>query len=330
MNGVKHIEGINSLRFIAFAVVFLSHTIPNTKFCYLGIDLFFVISSFLLTKLAFDEIEITGGFSKKNFFIRRSLRIYPLYYAVVLFCFLTIPVLKKSSTPLENHWMYLVFLSNFDTSNNPFPLKLLWSIAVEEQFYLLFIIISPLFKKFLYLVVASMILTSLTLTALLLKINVNIYPLISTYLLDFSVGMFFGYIFFKQKKINSLLIVMYLLVALPILFYIFTQNNYIDNYLNLPICIGFGLTTYITASISKSKWVNRLLFFRVLEYLGKYTYGLYVLSGLTITLVIGFIPLKNNIISMLLKLFLLIPVTFISYHFFEKPFLKLKEQFRNK
>ena len=78
----SQIQGLNSLRFFAFLSVFTLHT--TTWFTYggLGVDFFFILSSFLLTYLALNEIETTGRFSRKNFFIRRALRIYPLYFAV--------------------------------------------------------------------------------------------------------------------------------------------------------------------------------------------------------------------------------------------------------
>jgi peptidoglycan/LPS O-acetylase OafA/YrhL len=241
---------------------------------------------------------------------------------------LAIPFLNKTNIPLENHWMYFLFLSNLDTSNNPFPLKLLWSIAVEEQFYIIFILISPLFKRFLGLVVLIMLLSSITITALLLKQNIGVYSFLSTYLLDFSIGIFFGKLFFEQRKMNIIFMGIYLIIITPLLFYIFTLNSYIDNYLNLPISIAFGVLIYITTLIFKTKKINKLPLFKATEYLGQYTYSLYVLSGLTITFIVGFVPLKSILFASLLKLILLVPIAFLSFHFYEKPFLRLKERFR--
>src|SRR5574338_101306 len=117
-----HLSGLDSLRFFAFLGIYLFHTTESWSFGYLGIQLFFVLSSFLITMLALKEIHDTGSFSRKNFFIRRALRIYPLYYLVVAVSLLLLPTIlnqfgKTITLPAES-WKYWFFLSNFEQSDH--------------------------------------------------------------------------------------------------------------------------------------------------------------------------------------------------------------------
>ena len=113
--------------------------------------LFFVLSGFLITGILLDAKKSDGYF--KNFYARRCLRIWPLYYALLLFMFVIVPVLR----PSEGHtifeprsspwWAFPIFLQNFLL---PIPtmatgaLGVTWSLAVEEQFYLVW----PLVVRF--------------------------------------------------------------------------------------------------------------------------------------------------------------------------------------
>lgn len=114
----------------------------------LGVRVFFVLSGFLITYLMLEEYAKTGRFSVKAFFIRRSLRILPLYYTVVAFIYGLYPWLLQVlgfPRPIdERFWMQVFFLSNFEQirvlstpglTQNPM-VALLWSVSVEEQFYL--------------------------------------------------------------------------------------------------------------------------------------------------------------------------------------------------
>ena len=115
----------------------------------LGVRLFMVLSGFLITFLMLREWDGSGRFSLKNFYMRRILRIWPCYFAVVVYVFGIYPLIKLAlgyQTPLhERLWPYLTFLANFEllrltSSPGLYPnsqLSLLWSVAIEEQFYLL-------------------------------------------------------------------------------------------------------------------------------------------------------------------------------------------------
>ncbi|MDG1475769.1 MAG: acyltransferase, partial [Vicingaceae bacterium] len=154
------IAGLDSLRFFAFLSIFIFHSTELLPKGYLGVDFFFVLSSFLLTYLVFIELQQTNSFSRKKFFIRRSLRIFPLYFLVVIFSLIILPLLTNTNITLPNNkYLYWLFLSNYDFSDSIFALKFLWSIAVEEQFYLIFILFGFLFRKHFWVFIGILIST---------------------------------------------------------------------------------------------------------------------------------------------------------------------------
>lgn len=133
---------LDGLRFISIAMVLWHHTpglntdafvIPTRGF--LGVDFFFVLSGYLITTLLLREADRDGSFSLKNFYIRRAIRIIPVYYFVVT-CVSAYYVLIAGRTELaELVPYYYLFLSNFLVSDIP-TLSPTWSLSVEEQFYL--------------------------------------------------------------------------------------------------------------------------------------------------------------------------------------------------
>lgn len=118
-------------------------TYKLTRVDNLGVNFFFVLSEFLITYLLLSERQTTGRIAIGPFYLRRILRIWPLYFVTVFIGFVLFPIFKVYFgyvTPEPAHLnYYLVFLSNFNTlyygSNTP-TLTLLWSVSVEEQFYL--------------------------------------------------------------------------------------------------------------------------------------------------------------------------------------------------
>ena len=144
---MNKIKGLDTLRFFAFLSIFIFHATPHFEYGYFGVDFFFVLSSFLLTYLAYQEIDAKGFVSKWNFLGRRMLRIFPLYYLVLTASFIVLPILNYSVNLPENKLLYWLLLSNYETSDCLYSLKFLWSIGVEEQFYLIFPILMIFLTK---------------------------------------------------------------------------------------------------------------------------------------------------------------------------------------
>ena len=141
---------IDGLRAVAIGLVVWFHAqLPGIPNGYLGVDIFFVISGFLITAQIFDSVH-TSTFSVTDFYARRILRICPplllvISAALVATCLLPIlPVdIKRialsaiASTAIVSNWYFLAHNDYFTPAAEREPLLHLWSLGVEEQYYLL-------------------------------------------------------------------------------------------------------------------------------------------------------------------------------------------------
>lgn len=139
----KFFRNLNGLRFICIAMVLWHHAPPVDMEMvqlfgrgFLGVDFFFVLSGYLITTLLLREARDHGRFSIRDFYIRRILRIVPVYVFVVS-CVAAYYILVQGQTQyLQLLPYYYLFLSNFLTEHIP-TLAITWSLSVEEQFYLI-------------------------------------------------------------------------------------------------------------------------------------------------------------------------------------------------
>ena len=182
-------ENLDGLRFLCFLAVFFFHSF-HTEFQEiksdeyytlikkgifgngnLGVNFFFVLSGFLITYLLIKEKEMRHKINIPFFWMRRILRIWPLYFLCVFFGFFIFPLIKSFLGQIPNEtahiFYYLTFLNNFDFIKNGLPdssnLGVLWSIAIEEQFYFIWpIILSFIPIKKMWIVFISIILGSIT------------------------------------------------------------------------------------------------------------------------------------------------------------------------
>jgi peptidoglycan/LPS O-acetylase OafA/YrhL len=147
---------LDCLRFFAFLAVFVHHTIPRSSEFYLahhlptalsnlaeagafGVDLFFCLSAYLITELLLREKEQVGHLDVKAFYIRRILRIWPLYFAFVLFAFGLTFVDRTQHFSARQLIMFLLLAGNWASAVTVISsfVAPLWSVSIEEQFYLL-------------------------------------------------------------------------------------------------------------------------------------------------------------------------------------------------
>jgi peptidoglycan/LPS O-acetylase OafA/YrhL len=150
------IPALDGLRGIAIILVMLHHFTyyrPETGidaviagvplFGWVGVDLFFVLSGFLITGILLDSRGSTRYFT--NFYARRTLRIFPLYYLVLFLALVALPQFPSVHTVLAGdiemppRWPYWAYLTNFSVAERGFVhgwVDVAWSLAIEEQFYL--------------------------------------------------------------------------------------------------------------------------------------------------------------------------------------------------
>ncbi|WP_343632361.1 acyltransferase [Fluviicola sp.] len=156
-----HFENLDGLRFIGAFMVFLFHTFTInrevwgdffesapflwvrklTSIGHYGVNLFFVLSGFLITYLLLKELKERGKIHVGFFLVRRILRLWPLYFVIVLFGFFIFPHLPFGIQTVHEFWRYGLFLSNFDELINGSRdsinfLSATWSVSIEEQFYI--------------------------------------------------------------------------------------------------------------------------------------------------------------------------------------------------
>jgi len=361
---------LDGLRFFCFLSVFFFHSFGSSKvditdhvlhktvrqFLFkngvLGVNFFFVLSGFLITYLLLVEKEKFKSINVLNFYKRRILRIWPLFFFCVLFGFAIFPQIKILFGEVPNEparlGMYLSFLSNLDIVYNSSPdssvLAILWSVSIEEQFYLvwpLIILLSP--RKWLLPALLTLILASLAFRLAnadsYLKMTLHTFSCFS----DLVVGGVFAYLALYSERFISAIrnapkITWIGLYVVVIVLYLFTRNIfqqqpvlYAFERLVISIAFAFVIIEQCYASHSLFKMSN----YPTISRLGTYTFGLYCLhpiGGLIANKGLGLFGLNSNVYTiMFLETFvsfaISVALAVFSYRFFESPFLRMKDKF---
>jgi peptidoglycan/LPS O-acetylase OafA/YrhL len=139
---LRRIPELDALRGIAAIVIVVFHVRFVDAFPALGtaVDLFFVLSGYLITTIILEQGRAPGFF--RTFYIRRALRIWPIYYLALLACLALNPLLARPE-PLGGFWYYAAYLQNvpgyWHAETPPFSrlFQHSWTLAIEEQFYLI-------------------------------------------------------------------------------------------------------------------------------------------------------------------------------------------------
>lgn len=370
MSQKLHFHSIDALRFFAFLKVYFLHIPIQASFpifAYLkaggglGVAFFFVLSGFLISYLlVFDKLQ-NGTIHVKNFFIRRSLRIWPLFYLIVILVFLLPFSIKDNfGWHIIQHgyaldWRYsFSFLENYKmlmTDNYPktTPLSVFWSLCIEEHFYIFWLICLfylPIKHMPKFFVGCFFLAWSARLAEPLIFQNTNIVSNdLFTNLDFFASGAFLGFFVAKDDKattnfINSIPIyIKYCIVILVISIVIFRILPYYENsWFNVfrPSIIAISFAAFLALFIPQNSRIK--IKNHYLNYLGSISYGLYVYHIIFIHITLHFC-VKNAIkIDDWPTLLLFISFTFcctvicsmLSYHLFEKKFLLLREHLTRK
>jgi len=342
---------IDGLRFIAFSLVFFRHfsIYKPSHFLFeigwVGVELFFLISGFLLTKLLVMEVRQNGHINVKKYFFRRILRIWPLYYLYLLFIvclsyfFLNHPL--SVGRFLGNIFFIDNWISSIEQYNQNVASFHLWSISTEEQYYLFLPFLIPwLIKrnnKTIAVVFIFVYLILLVCRYLAIQANVE-HPFI--YVLpisgdSFFAGILLGLGLYDQflKKINSFFAFFCGITIIVIVFFIPGRDVIDINQLFIYLLTAVAFSLILISVLFSNNRVFLFLFSnKLIRYLGKISYGLYIFHIPVIYCIEKIFLVENPNInirwSIVLAFALTILIASASYELFEKRFLKMKQRFK--
>lgn len=327
---MQKIIGSNSLRFTCFLLIFLNHAGQLFPYSYLAVEFFFSLSAFLLTLPAYEEIKKTGSFNRKNFFMRRTFRIWPLYFVFLFFGFLIVPLVLQSvgmsiTLPPKKIY-YFLFISNFYYEPHHFAFQQLWSISVQEQFYLVFLLLSFLLKKHTWSLVAALALISIAILQYSIWYPMNTHANTFYHLISFGTGIAAAKI--ASGKPFSIKITLAGIGIFFLMSVLFMNDPQLKMYRKIPFSLVTGLAILLIYQ-AQPFFKKAKAFFVIPEQLGKYSYGFYIFSGFVIS-VFGHLNFTSNMfLKISAELVTICLIAVASYYLIELPFIKLKDKFRN-
>jgi len=338
----QKIPQLDAVRGIAILLVLIHNTdaFPSlhleaiSTYGWMGVDLFFVLSGFLITGILLEAKQSKSYF--KNFYARRCLRIWPLYYSLLIFMFLIVPHLHPSDAHdiFERSfpwWAYPLFLQNFLVAvpaEAAGALGVTWSLAIEEQFYLIWPLVVRYFSAAQIKRIAMfVILASPLLRLFLVGHHVNIYSNFFCRLDGLMAGALLAVLLrtkiFEPSRYVKLAWASFLIAAcLGIL----ADNHQVR-------WIAFSMTSLASVSLvyvalfSPGKWVQSLFRNRFLTCTGIISYGLYLLHKIPLDVAKEVHADRRPFLSIFMILVSSYVLAAISYVLLEKPFLKLKRFF---
>jgi peptidoglycan/LPS O-acetylase OafA/YrhL len=304
---------------------------------WMGVDLFFVLSGFLITGILVDTKHSEGYL--KNFYIRRCLRIWPLYYSVILFMFVVVPflrpsdahILKETSSPW---WAYPLFLQNFlipIPTNGAGPLGVTWSLAIEEQFYLVWPwVVRYCSEAQLRRIAISAICLSPALRFYLSFHDVNLYTNVFCRLDGLMAGALLA-VALRSDTFRSAEFVkpawIALVIAVPLAFLLEALNAR---------WIVYSLSAVASASFvylslfATQEWLRKALTNRFMVYTGTISYGLYLLHKIPFDMAKAFHLDRHPLLELPLVLIACYATAALSWVLLERPFLRLNRFFESK
>jgi peptidoglycan/LPS O-acetylase OafA/YrhL len=349
---------LDCLRFFAFFAVFIYHTLSDEPAYYsarhvpfgtfiasaasagrFGVDLFFLLSAYLITELLLRELEQFGKVDLGSFYLRRILRIWPLYFFGILIAVLLPLIDPGEYFPLKYGLAFVLMSGNWlITFGLPAQslMMSLWSVSFEEQFYLLWsTFISRTRRAQSLLYASAVLLVTATLARLILLAHaravhseVLIFTNTLTRLDPLALGIATA-VLLRKRRIAFAWITRLALLLTGCTLWLAAGHFY-------SLALSFMLLGYPAMA------VGALLIFlsvlgsplapRWLRYLGKISYGLYVFHDLALALSAKIMggnvhSLRLFAIYWLLGLSMTILTAALSYRFLESPFLRLKERF---
>jgi peptidoglycan/LPS O-acetylase OafA/YrhL len=353
---------LDVLRFFAFLGVFIFHAAPRTMDFYdragyphwlsslliptfgagaYGVDLFFALSAYLITSLLLRERVATGALDLRSFYVRRILRIWPLYLAFVAFAAIFAALVPGQHLPMKYVVGYSLLAGNWVYVFCGLPASFavpLWTVSIEEQFYLAW----PLALRKAsvramaiisvgILVVANAWRVWLAISAAPAeRIEYNTFTRLDPIALGILIALFGHKLpsFTRLQRAAMLCCGVVTWIAV----YAFTVTSPTLKFTTWQMAVGHPFTALASAAVLLAVLGAQHGFLRIgtLIYLGKISYGLYVLHEFAHFCAIRIVPAStpHGVFGQsLVGLTLTILLAAASYRWLESPFLRLKERF---
>jgi peptidoglycan/LPS O-acetylase OafA/YrhL len=359
-NKKKFYSSIDGLRAISFILVFLFHySVPGFELGWGGVSVFFVISGFLITEILINSKQNCRYFT--NFYVRRALRIIPIYIAflvsVVLF------ILYRSGKLPSDLLYYLTYTQNiyqvFNVNPSGFSLRAssllshTWTLAIEEQFYLLWPLIIYLTPIRLLPAVSSAVviigvvfrLVAVLITQNYLVVSILLFSQIDLLALGSILAIYkTGHFDIDIRKyvkwagfigvLGIISVVFYIAVkygvSLLVAYSYFKQPEFyaLDLFtVNIYIFIGLVSIALIYSCVFRSNnyFFNRILSNKYITHIGKISYGLYLYHWPVYILLSG--RFNNRFLFVLVGAVATYTISVLSYYYFERRINKYKNLF---
>jgi peptidoglycan/LPS O-acetylase OafA/YrhL len=350
-----HLKGLDTIRAVAAIIVVIAHieqlkndyNLPNIEHLaffkntggHTAVILFFVLSGYLITILLLKEKNSKRGIDFKKFYLRRILRIWPLYFSII---FLSYFLLDNKYDSLS--WiMCLTILPNIAhvTGHGWIGSPQIWSIGVEEQFYLGWPIIISKVKKWLLGILITLLIAISILPHIILYVlhhffdNTSHVVLITNLfsVLKFNcmaIGGIIAYLYYTEHALVKVLKNIFLAYAIILCTLVFWLLGITMHYFTSEVYAM--LFSIIILNISTNPNIN--LDNKLFTFLGKISYGIYMFHWIIILLIIKPVSvffeygsIIGNVIFYIGVLGLTILISYVSYTYFESRFLNLKDKY---
>lgn len=369
-------RNLDALRFIAFLFIFLGHALDTDSNVILQSDVYawvknyvyifgktgfsfaFVLSSYINTWVILEERTNAGHFKPWLYYVRRALRIWPLYFLVLFIGFVILPfgmeLLNQPYHEVGNPWYFILFVGNFfliehGWTHSPI-ISVLWSVSVEEQFYIFWPFLLIVFRKSEKWLFAILLVIFGITTLHYYGTDVNIWFHTLFLLGDIAIGALFAFIsFYKNWGYNKLvklsksaIIAIYgLFVGSFVFYHQLFDTELLPGAFNL-IAEKLFYAVVLSYFIFEQNFSENSFFkfgtLKSITYLGVISYGLFCFHEIGLLLgnqVLVRTGTDSNIWAFLLlkpviAFVVIAPFAHLSWNYFEKPILKLKRHFYTK
>lgn len=344
-----HIPCLDGLRGLAALMVMAFHFFSRrgspelvgrlAVFGQTGVDLFFVLSGFLITRILLQSRGREHFF--RAFYMRRALRIFPLYFGFLALFFYLLPAMSGTAVPPWQEqiwsWLYLQNIPQTFSSIKSAGPSHFWSLAVEEHFYLAW----PLIVYFLPTNKLAKVLLVIVLVCPLLRFILEINGIGSFYLTparidSIAFGALLAVLPEYDARLFGVLVINFkwafsalALILIPWFLLLSGTSHALMQAAKLTLipafyCALVGYCIFDKSSTMLTGWLSA----SPLRWIGSISYGLYVFHPAVLALVRDYLWQSSLVINSLLYFLLTVIVASLSFRYFETPFLKLKNHFQ--